>query len=466
MKHFKKSTLLSICFGPFSLVFLIMTMSATVFPQLIPPPNDMFANAETIGGTRYLVSGSTLNASSESGEPMFYKGERTVWYRWTAPSNLSMTFDVKAYGFDDAVVTVFAGEQIEDLTLVALSTRVPRVTVSVQAGSEYKIQVSGKTSQAAGSFDLMWAINGAESWKQFNFDGEQADFAGLPSGKSDYAILRWLPISTLGPQWWIWQSNTQTPVMHRFGGLWTRHSGDFDGDGTTDLALWDSSTAHFWIQKSSDGSIYAQRWGTAGDLPVQGDFDGDDIADMAIWRPSTGTFWVLKSSDEAPLMVQWGMSGDKLACGDYDGDGITDFGVKRGADGSEAVFFILRSSDRQFISVQFGFGDDQTVPGDYDGDGKNDIAVFRPGNGAFYYIRSSDSNVRSVPTGQPRGNWDHVVPGDYAGERISDLCVYRAVSGSGYFNCVADGGDGDYSSFKWGLASALADIPVAGSNVH
>jgi hypothetical protein len=44
--------------------------------------------------------------------------------------------------------------------------------------------------------------------------------------------------------------------------------------------------------------------------PVQGDYDGDGKTDIAIWQATTGQFWVLQSSTGAATVVKWGQSGD------------------------------------------------------------------------------------------------------------------------------------------------------------
>ena len=72
-------------------------------------------------------------------------------------------------------------------------------------------------------------------------------------------------------------------------------------------------------------------WGQASDIPVPGDYDGNGTTDVAVFRPSTGT-WYLRTA--APSAVVWGQSADVPTAGDYDGNGTTDIAVFRPGNSS------------------------------------------------------------------------------------------------------------------------------------
>ena len=442
----------------------------TVFGQainssdIVPPSNDSFENAYPITDYTGYLQGTNLNASVEASEPLYYKGGQTVWYRWVSPETFSVTFDLRSIESAPIGIAIYAGSTLEDLAMIGHGISFDRVTFIAAYHAEYWIQISSK-SLAAGEFALMWSVNGAETWKQFNFDGPAFSPGTPPVGKSDFAIHRWWTLSQPTGQWWLWLGNSQTSRAYDFGFHFIVPAnfapGDYDGDGVVDIAFYHQTDGLFWIYRSSIDSPLAIEWGVPSDQPVQGDFDGDDLADIAIWRPSNGTFWVLKSTDGIPLAVQWGLQGDLPVVADYDGDGITDFAVKRGMGVLPAIFYILQSSDRQVIVTQFGYGSDMTAPGDYDGDGRVDLAVFRPANRTFYYLRSrsGDDRIVTLPTSFFDG--DRVVPGDYFGDSRSDICLWKYRTGD--FQCFSDAGEGDYLTFHFGLRG---DEPVASSNVH
>ena len=61
----------------------------TAAPALAaPPPNDNFASAEAITGTTASLSGTTVQATLEAGEPNHFAGNGSVWYSWTPPQNM------------------------------------------------------------------------------------------------------------------------------------------------------------------------------------------------------------------------------------------------------------------------------------------------------------------------------------------------------------------------------------------
>jgi hypothetical protein len=136
------------------------------------------------------------------------------------------------------------------------------------------------------------------------------------------------------------------------------HSGDFDGDGVSDLSVFRPSTGTWFILNSGSNTFTTIPFGTNGDIPIDGDFDGDQRADAAIYRPSNGVWFFLRSSNGTTLGATFGgVAGDKPVPGDYDKDGITDIAFWRPSNGT---YFVLRSSSNfaTFFGAPWGANGD------------------------------------------------------------------------------------------------------------
>ena len=233
-------------------------------------------------------------------------------------------------------------------------------------------------------------------------------------------------------------------------------TGDYDGDGKVDFAVWRPASGFWFVIPSSNPSApIVQQWGLPGDIPVPGDYDGDGKVDFAVWRPASGFWFVIPSSNpSAPIVQQWGLPGDIPVPGDYDGDGKVDFAVWRPASG---FWFVIPSSNPSApIVQQWGLPGDIPVPGDYDGDGKVDFAVWRPASGFWFVIPSSNPSAPIVQQWGLPG--DIPVPGDYDGDGKVDFAVWRPASG--FWFVIPSSNPSAPIVQQWGLPG---DIPLLGN---
>jgi hypothetical protein len=230
-----------------------------------------------------------------------------------------------------------------------------------------------------------------------------------------------------GNQYWYLLENYSNIVTSHWGESGDIPvSGDFDGDGKVDLAIWRPTDGMWWALSTPTTSISMKQWGLWGDTPVAADYDGDGKTDFAVYRPNNGTWYVIPSTNPAVTITQqWGLSGDIPQPGDYDGDGKTDFAIWRPADG---MWWIIPSSNPGVpFSRQWGLYGDIPVPADYDGDAKTDFAVYRPAAGLWYIVPSTNSGTMIV---QQWGFWGDVpVPGDYDGDGKADFAIWRPGDG-------------------------------------
>ncbi len=122
------------------------------------PANDDLANAATITGRSGIVAGTNSRATAEVGETSVSR--RTVWYRWTAPSAGTVTFNTAGSPLA-ALVNIGVGESFQVFTSFASGSA--SATIPVIAGAEYRVAVdtnaleNGEYQQAP--FVLNWTMS-------------------------------------------------------------------------------------------------------------------------------------------------------------------------------------------------------------------------------------------------------------------------------------------------------------------
>ncbi|NLY01624.1 MAG: hypothetical protein GXY83_36520 [Rhodopirellula sp.] len=122
------------------------------------------------------------------------------------------------------------------------------------------------------------------------------------------------------------------------------------------------------------------QYGGEGDRAVTGDFNGDGVTNIGLFRHGT---WYLDMDGDGrwsrgDLMLQMGQEGDLPVVGDFNGDGIDDLGLFRDglwrldSNGDHK----LDAHDRTF---QLGGPHDRPVTGDFNGDGIDEAGVYQDG---------------------------------------------------------------------------------------
>lgn len=178
---------------------------------------------------------------------------------------------------------------------------------------------------------------------------------------------------------------------------------DFNGDGTSDIAVFRESSGLWAIREISQ--IY---FGQNGDLPRPSDYNGNGTTDVGIFRQSSG-LWALRGVTRA----YFGGGSDQPLPGDYDGDGTSGIAIFRASSGLWAIRGVTR--------VYFGGTGDQPQPAYYDGGDSIDIGIFRPSCG-LWAIRGLTRAYFGSASDQP-------VPGDYGGDGTCCPAIFRSSCG-------------------------------------
>jgi hypothetical protein len=120
------------------------------------PPNDDFAAARVLRGTRGSITGTNAGALAEAGEEAW----ASVWYRWRAPRLTAIAFSTCSAAEFDTAITVYRGTSLPRAAVVdeaddecALRSRAIFVATK---GTEYRIAVDSSVART-GRFTLTWS---------------------------------------------------------------------------------------------------------------------------------------------------------------------------------------------------------------------------------------------------------------------------------------------------------------------
>jgi hypothetical protein len=126
-------------------------------PAPVPPANDNFAAAAIISGSTLTITGTTVGATSQLGDPSsgVDPTDVTVWYSWTAAASGNVQVSVSANNSSGLNLGIYAGSSLWTLIPVAAGTG--QISFYALAGTTYKIMVAGPSGSAT-EFSL--ALNG------------------------------------------------------------------------------------------------------------------------------------------------------------------------------------------------------------------------------------------------------------------------------------------------------------------
>jgi hypothetical protein len=133
------------------------------------PENDLFADALVLDGPSGQVSGSTVGATKELGEPFHVNnaGGASIWYRWVAPRGGLLTVYTFGSSFD-TLLEAYSGDVFDALDShdgnddADVGFLQSFIAFPVVSGTEYRIAVDGFNGRVGNVF-LTWFLGSTGS---------------------------------------------------------------------------------------------------------------------------------------------------------------------------------------------------------------------------------------------------------------------------------------------------------------
>ena len=186
-------------------------------------------------------------------------------------------------------------------------------------------------------------------------------------------------------------------------------TGDWDGDGDTDLGWWKAGAVALRL---GDGTTYRFRYGRDGDVPVVGDWDGDGKDSLGTYRAGS---WYLRNAldaGKADVVVRYAppAATDRPLVGDWNGDGKDGLGFLHGTE------WHIRNdtvSGKDHKVIRYGTKGDVPVVGDWDGNGTDTPGMWRAGT---WSVRNTFSSGKADLTFAYGTTKNRPVVGDWNGD--------------------------------------------------
>ncbi|MBR0757879.1 VCBS repeat-containing protein [Bradyrhizobium jicamae] len=337
-------------------------------------------------------------------------------------------------GVPNKAVNDFNGDARSDL-----------MTISNAAHTVFEWQMNGTQISASVT---VGTINAAAGW---NYIGN-GDFNG--DGKTDMLFIN---STTHGVAEWLLDggqvtANPQIGTYNAAGGWSYTGTGDFNGDGKTDLLFLNSMTHGVAVWQIDGTQVTANPqigtinatagWGYAGN----GDFNGDGKTDLLFLNSTTNgvAIWqmdgtqVTASPQIGTIAAGWHFA----TTGDFNGDGKTDLLMLNDTTHGVAIWQMdgtQVTANPQIGTIATGWHFQDT--GDFNGDGKTDLLFLNDTTHGVAIWQMNGTQVAANPqigVINAAAGWHFDAVRDLSGDGKSDL-VFENGSTGGVASWVMDG---------------------------
>ncbi len=202
---------------------------------------------------------------------------------------------------------------------------------------------------------------------------------------------------------------------------------DFNGDGTSDLVWWNSSTGAIseW-QFANAAHTQTLSLGTkpAYQPIASGDFNGDGTSDLLFMDAATGDVidWLMNTSgQQARGAISLGnMAGYHATVGYFRGGNVSSIIWQNTSTSAITEWIMGAGAEKRSVSIYANAGWNVIGSGDFNGDGSTDLLMQAPSGNVWDWIltngRHTSGNLLGAMTG-----WTYLGSGDFNGDGTSDM---------------------------------------------
>lgn len=269
-------------------------------------------------GTDYINQSKKLDFDGDNrADVAFHDSFGKVWRIYPSATEGHESYEFGEYSTDIPMTGDFDGDGLNDIALRIPDEHMWHVLNSGQSNFN--------SEQQDGVQRVRLGLQTDDYPVPADYDGD---------GITDFAVVR------VSKGIWIIRQSTTSDIVEVKTGFKVGDIpvvGDFDGDGVADVAYRNRNEKRWYIYPSSkvvNGELAWQhiqsiRFGLdVDDIPVTGDYDGDGVTDLAVWRPTAGV-WIIRNSQTSVITEEWFEDLDDALplAADFDGDGRDDFAL-------------------------------------------------------------------------------------------------------------------------------------------